>query len=790
MKACFATKGFHGKIDCDEWAKDTNYKSLPSKKQQGGYNMYRPKNCKKCGGKMQQGGLNYYTQSNTPQGAITSTGQSSLASNSQLTPAQIQQLAASFGFRTDSNRNLQQDLFDYAQKNQPSAYNQVMEKYGQTNAGTFVDDILGARTGDLLRSLQKPNPAPQQAALTEWLYGPDKHSLGTASQPYRDSKSASDPGILNGPEGPQYVDFMFNKPESQETDPSRGRYRIPYDVWSNQITGNTSTVKNPDLINQYRADNMAVNPIKMKGGRLQRMQNGGPMPRQQDYPDYESWQAAMDEWHNSNAQQIAPAGATMNMLQNFSQPVQEFDRPAPEPAQQPLNAVQDAISKGLIEAPKGFDSAQQWYNYMNTPAPTAKQKKKNNNPYQTLQNVGLGIQAARTGLGWISGAVERGRQNQYDMMQQTALGQMNPIQSSDFQPNPYNLYMQMGGNLKTIMKDYNYWSNNAGPMDMTDGTGNPNMKKGGFEIDRMLIVRKLLPELLNFGRGPHKYRGYQAGGIKPRYQGLVGNTPQDSLMYVNAFNRADSLAGAPYPSGWGLQNLGSAQFRGMNNALGAEMSKNDIRLKNYPTRDVINEQAAFQDFLEQQRRAILDNYLPAQSRKPLQQGGTSYKPPTPDYSFIGPPTSKDSIDYRKHFYDYLYNKNGARDSWDAAFLINQKAIPPAAYDSVQNMWSAWSDAEDDMMNAKARKDEQKQMSNAIGPTSAGAQAAQAALARLKAGLPPMKKGGIHIKPENKGKFTDYCGGKVTDECIQKGLNSPSATIRKRANFARNARSWN
>jgi hypothetical protein len=34
------------------------------------------------------------------------------------------------------------------------------------------------------------------------------------------------------------------------------------------------------------------------------------------------------------------------------------------------------------------------------------------------------------------------------------------------------------------------------------------------------------------------------------------------------------------------------------------------------------------------------------------------------------------------------------------------------------------------------------------------------------GVPSLGKGsGIHIKAENKGKFTDYCGGKVTDECI-------------------------
>ena len=47
--------------------------------------------------------------------------------------------------------------------------------------------------------------------------------------------------------------------------------------------------------------------------------------------------------------------------------------------------------------------------------------------------------------------------------------------------------------------------------------------------------------------------------------------------------------------------------------------------------------------------------------------------------------------------------------------------------------------------------------------------------------------GIHIKEKNKGKFTDYCGGKVTDECIQKGKNSSNPAIRKRATFADNAR---
>lgn len=49
--------------------------------------------------------------------------------------------------------------------------------------------------------------------------------------------------------------------------------------------------------------------------------------------------------------------------------------------------------------------------------------------------------------------------------------------------------------------------------------------------------------------------------------------------------------------------------------------------------------------------------------------------------------------------------------------------------------------------------------------------------------------GIHIKKANRGKFTDYCGGKVTSECIQKGKHSSDPAVRKRATFAANARKW-
>lgn len=63
-------------------------------------------------------------------------------------------------------------------------------------------------------------------------------------------------------------------------------------------------------------------------------------------------------------------------------------------------------------------------------------------------------------------------------------------------------------------------------------------------------------------------------------------------------------------------------------------------------------------------------------------------------------------------------------------------------------------------------------------------------ARYGGSLKRYKKGGINIKPENKGKFTEYCGGNVTEECIERGKNSPNPLTRKRATFADNARHWN
>ena len=51
------------------------------------------------------------------------------------------------------------------------------------------------------------------------------------------------------------------------------------------------------------------------------------------------------------------------------------------------------------------------------------------------------------------------------------------------------------------------------------------------------------------------------------------------------------------------------------------------------------------------------------------------------------------------------------------------------------------------------------------------------------------KSGIKIKKSRRGLFTEYCGGKVTDECIQKAKKSGNSKLVKRAVFAQNARGW-
>ena len=520
-----------------------------------------------------------------------------------------------------------------------------------------------------------------------------------------------------------------------------------------------------------------------------------------------------------------------------------------EPMQQqaPMNRIQEGIAKGIIEAPRADSpdeqlTAQQWYDNRNS-SPTQKPMK---NPDDLMRRIGIGIRGFRTAAGWVARAIEHGRQNQYDYQQQTALGLMNPMPVEDFQPqgrgvnyyaeqggtNPYSTYMMKGGKLKVVVKDYNKWNNDAqfdfgsgdndqgmmqqggmprfsmtsgltsgvrtkytleGPQEVpyqklnelpfeplpylmpqtktnfsftypdakgqqmtqyfptieefqkkmettpyisqqiagdkssasASGYTQPSLKKGGYEIDRMIVVRRLIPEwLLNLGRlGTGKYRN-----LKNYQQG--GSFTPDEVKNWNSLVKWYQDNGYGGDQRLNQDAYAREVFAKANKATGLNMDYNSMVPR-------------VQSFLTNDRQKALDAYGQGTMAIGLGDAWYSQNPKmTPAYN----PQFMDVKDLATKM-----NKLSGVDSIAGPLTMNS-FIPQV------NMT----------------------------PTN------DSRLAKIKpvTSASSYRKGGIHIKPENKGKFTDYCGGKVTNECIQKGLDSPSATIRKRANFARNARKWN
>lgn len=204
--------------------------------------------------------------------------------------------------------------------------------------------------------------------------------------------------------------------------------------------------------------NMKYRPKMQTGGSQPKMQTAGFPPKSEDYmDDYEGYQSAMDNWVQST---YDPEAQGLKGLKDF------------------LGRRQKGLPTNMFKTTgnEGTDSNPMDRGPVETgPVETSPDQKETSkiDPYWAFRGL-------RSGISWLSGMVERGRQNRYDWMQQTALGQMNPMPTDDFQPNPYNLYMQKGGNLKTIIKDYNKYTNDA-QMDMGDGKldDKGRMQKGG-----------------------------------------------------------------------------------------------------------------------------------------------------------------------------------------------------------------------------------------------------------------------------------------------------------------------
>lgn len=133
-------------------------------------------------------------------------------------------------------------------------------------------------------------------------------------------------------------------------------------------------------------------------------------------------------------------GGKIDMSQFYNQPIQS---PFPsESAQTYANKMQEGLAKGILDIQREEgDSLLSSYN-------TSQEKKTPATPKHWNSNLGIGMMALRGLTSEIAGRVERSRQNQYDYTQQAALGQMNPMPATDYQPNPYSLYAKYGGNLK------------------------------------------------------------------------------------------------------------------------------------------------------------------------------------------------------------------------------------------------------------------------------------------------------------------------------------------------------
>lgn len=529
---------------------------------------------------------------------------------------------------------------------------------------------------------------------------------------------------------------------------------------------------------------------KKCGGKMKQA-GGQVMPKQQDYPDYESWQAAMDAWlANQTVQEPAPSlDLSMFMPKQLTERDIIPGVNAPYPVQETTNTpqyndrIQEGIAKRIIEAPKDWEGTpMDYYAFMQQP-----QKKNNKVPQNTLQNIGIAMRGIRTGLGEIAGRVERGRQNQYDYLQQTALGQMNPMPVTDYQPNPYSLYAKYGGSLKKYQQGGRTPIYTSNPNDPRLRAYNDSLNAIKYEDERFKnfnIDPKLVNPTSTIGSIPAK----EWNGLKPiGYNYAYYKSNPENIGVKAVFKKPVQPVVYQKPNG---------KF------VPAPKSKSDYNkiLTEHPDWKVVDNGFLKPIGTPQPQEPKFEKPIPI-PRTPINFESSNIVPNIP-----APNMQRAEWDMSKPSNWTITSPTGLYNQQETINLPDE-ASWRAAMENYRGISSQQMDGKGTATGYKKMKYGGLQHVNYFGPPfSNGAKmsftngqkvderAVRRVLNSMLRGFAKMggemKKGGIHIKPENKGKFTDYCGGKVTNECIQKGLNSPSATIRKRANFARNARKWN
>ncbi|MEI6022357.1 MAG: hypothetical protein WCQ32_00755 [bacterium] len=85
----------------------------------------------------------------------TPTGQDNSFENNpyHVTTEDVYKVAKEYGFNTENNLSLQKDMYTYLEQHRPDILKKMHEAYGQTNAETFDDGILGSRTAFVMNQL-------------------------------------------------------------------------------------------------------------------------------------------------------------------------------------------------------------------------------------------------------------------------------------------------------------------------------------------------------------------------------------------------------------------------------------------------------------------------------------------------------------------------------------------------------------------------------------------------------------------------------------------------------------
>lgn len=201
------------------------------------------------------------------------------------------------------------------------------------------------------------------------------------------------------------------------------------------------------------------------GGKMQ----AGGFPREQDFPDHESYMEAVDQFVAAGQQPTPriniPQQAGISQNDFFPEKAAPLTSSTPNLGVLEPKAVDDIDAQANQLYASGSKSYQQGYdkdlgmsvldngtgferrNYRNFYRGKYGEGIKPVDPFQ----VGLGLKGVEAGLSWLSGVIDRRRQNRYKQNQYSTLGQNDAIPASNFQPNPYNLYAKLGGNLKRYM---------------------------------------------------------------------------------------------------------------------------------------------------------------------------------------------------------------------------------------------------------------------------------------------------------------------------------------------------